>query len=84
LGYPNTPLKILTVEDCSSRIKELTKELDKHTRKFREGEIGGGLVDHTAAQIAVWERVRHHLANGQIITIDNEDKLKMWENVTEA
>lgn len=76
----NASIKMLTVDDCNLRMTELTKELEEAIEKLGHCEA----VDLLAAKIAVWERVRHHLVRGQIITIDGEEKLKMWENVLSA
>jgi hypothetical protein len=73
-------MKMLTVDDCNLRMTELNKELLEAIEELGQCEA----VDLLAAKIAVWERVRHHLVRGQIITIDGEERLKMWENVVQA
>ena len=70
-----TPMKMLTVDDCNLRMTELTKELEEAIEELGQCEA----VDLLAAKIAVWERVRHHLVRGQIITIDAGEHLKMWD-----
>ena len=76
----NTPMKMLTVDDCNLRMTELNKELLEAIEELGQCEA----VDLLAAKIAVWERVRHHTVRGVIITIDAEERLKMWENVVSA
>lgn len=75
-----TPMKMLTVDDCNLRMTELNKELDEAIEELGQCTA----VDFLAAKIAVWERVRHHIVRGQIITIDAEERLKMWDNVVSA
>lgn len=76
----NAPIKMLTVDDCNLRMTELNKELEEAIEELGRCEA----VDLLAAKIAVWERVRHHAVRGAIITIDSEERLKLWENVLSA
>jgi len=73
-----TPMKMLTVDDCNLRMTELNKELEEAIEELGHCEA----VELLAAKIAVWERIRHHVVRNMIVTIDAEEKIKLWENST--
>jgi len=71
-------MKMLTVDDCNLRMTELNKELEEAIEELGHCEA----VELLAAKIAVWERIRHHVVRNMIVTIDAEEKIKLWENST--
>jgi hypothetical protein len=71
----NGPIKILTSEDCTKRIDELANKLEEMAQS-------DNCTDHEfdieVAKVEIWERVRYHIDNGQIVTLDTEERLHLW------
>jgi hypothetical protein len=74
------PLKIITVEDCHSRIQMHTERL----KSVPDTDYGDKEKLMEAAGIAIWETILKHVYQGCIITLDSEERVQMWDNVAEV
>ena len=69
----NSPVKILTVEDCELRIKnclEAINNLDVDATEEDEVRLEAG--------IQIWERVRDNIIGGATITLDLMETFGYW------
>ena len=73
-------LRMLEVDEVRSRIDGIeTKIAILRREKSRGREIGTA-----EAEKAVWERVLHHIARGQIITVDDEGRIHWHKDAPTA
>jgi len=73
-------VNFVTEERCMLEIQSLKEKklLLKHTADAKEEHM---LID---AKIATWKRIRHHLKQGKVITMDELTRLKLWDDVKTA
>jgi hypothetical protein len=64
-------MKVLTIADCEMGIKDSTKKCNDKRIPEEERILA-------VAQIAVWERIKHHIINGAVITMDAEERVTLW------
>lgn len=69
----NSPVKILTVEDCELRIKKCLEAIDN--LDFESAEDDEVRLE---AGIKIWERVRDNIIGGATITLDATETFGYW------
>jgi hypothetical protein len=69
---------LLTIDYCDRKIRELT---DEHFFTLTGDPEKMDLLDTT---IAVWNRLKEHLANGEMITIDSQERIQWWSDMKET
>lgn len=74
--YGATKLDLLTKDFCDGEIRKLTEQKNRYAFQSEEEE------KLLVVTLAVWERLKEHVANGEIITI-NEKKEIVWFHDTD-
>ena len=72
-----TRLDLLTKDFCDGKIRELTEQKNKCAFGWGKSEKE---EQHVTIQIAVWERLKEHLNNGEIITINEKEEVTWWSD----
>ena len=73
-------VNFVTEERCRLEIQGL-KEKKLFLKHTGDAEKEHMLID---AKIAIWERLRHHLKQGKVVTIDELTRLQLWDDVKSA
>lgn len=69
-------VKMLTVEDCQSRMEESEKEY--HAATCEKAET------FALSKLTVWKRILWHISKGDTITIDEEENVQLWPKEASA
>jgi len=69
-----TKMNLLTKDFCDSKIRELTEQKNQSAFGWGKSEEEEKTIIVT---LAVWERLKEHLANGEIITINDKEEI-LW------
>lgn len=73
-------MDFITEERCNSELRDLKKK-KKLLKDTVEAEKENILVD---VKITIWKRIMYHLKKGRIMTIDELDRIKLWDDVKSA
>jgi len=73
-------MRILSEEDVLQKLEETVKKIN-HVKRIRASKRDIGLAN---AEKDVWERVLYHIRNGEIITLDDENRLQWHINASYA
>jgi hypothetical protein len=73
-------MRILSEEEVQKRLAESVRKINRSEKnKASDTEIA-----KAKAEKAVWERMLYHIKNGEIITLDDEDRLQWHYDATTA
>ena len=73
------PLKMITLEDCEQGIKDAETRLISMKDCFNCTDQDKLLA---AAGIMLWEEIKKLMFLGNTVTIDNQSRLKLWDNAS--
>lgn len=65
-------VRILSEEDVQQRLDETVKKINR-VRRIKASKHDIKLAE---AEKAVWKRVLYHIKNGEMITLDDEDRIE--------
>ena len=69
-------VKMLTVEDCETKINEAEKEY--HAATCEKAET------FSLSKLTVWKRILWHVLQGDTITMDEEENVQLWPKEASA
>jgi len=67
--------------------KEVEAKIDKEKLNLKraiDNRVSREEINHIEARKAVWERVMHHIKKGEIVTLDENDRICRHINVPRA
>ena len=76
-----TKMNLLTKDFCDGKIRELTEQKNQSAFGWGKSEEEEKTITVT---LAVWERLKEHLNNGEIITINEKEEVLWWSDVKTA
>ena len=65
-------MRILSEEDVQKRFAEAVRKIHRAERI----QASNTEIAKAKAEKAVWKRILYHIKNGEIITLDDEDRLE--------
>ncbi len=65
-------IRILSEEDAKKRLAEAVRKIHRAKRI----KASGNEIETAKAEKAIWDRILYHIKNGEIVTLDDEDRLK--------
>lgn len=69
-------LKMVTLELCDEKLRHHRSILEAVTECVNEEEK----YKLARAYVMVWERIRFHVENGKMVTIDAEDRIHLFQD----
>jgi hypothetical protein len=73
-------MRIISEEDAQERLTESVRKI-KRVKRMRASKHEIKLAE---AEKAVWNRVLYHIKNGEMITLDDEDRIELHVDVPTA
>lgn len=67
--------------------KEVKMKIDKEKLNLKraiDNRVSQDEIEYIEAKKAVWERVMHHIKKGEIVTLDEQDRICWHVNVPRA
>lgn len=65
-------IRILSEEDVQKRLAEAVRKI----HRAKKNQASNTEIATAEAEKAIWKRMLHHIKNGEIITLDDEDRLQ--------
>ena len=65
-------MRILSEEDVQKRLAEAVRKIQRVERI----QASNTQIEMAKAEKAIWERILYHIKNGEIVTLDDEDRLQ--------
>ena len=76
-----TKMNLLTKDFCNGKIRELSEQKNQYAFGWGKSEEEEKTIIVT---LAVWERLKEHLNNGEIITINEKEEVTWWSDCKTA